>query len=193
MRRGGWREFEARLLDYEPAVATPYCRDYRRAFLTPELDVQRCLEFDAMCNAFHREVIRDEILLPYYPGLDEQSWWFSQWFVIELAHLLYPEHVLQVNTVHLNNSRHGDYPKAGTLETARGWFFGEVVRSWSHRWRAWLPHEKIVELQRRIRRRRWRERRRFLPAPRKGGAYTLSAAAKRRWLRLEASFWRERV
>ncbi len=194
LRRGGWREFEALLLEYEPAVGTPYCLQCFWMLELPDLDVQRCVDFDAMCNAYHREVVQAGIALPYYEALDKESWFYSQWFATEFSLLLYPGHVLQFNKVHVDNTYHGDYQRGGDniLESVRKWFYGEVVRCWTYDWRRWLPHAKIQDFRRRLRKKLWRGLRLFQRPHRRIGSYALSERKKASLFHLKADFWRQR-
>lgn len=126
--RGDWRLFEEYLLKYRPAAAAPYSPWYppsRNSRL--EQEAHTCFYFDAMFSAFHGDIVADRIVLPYYPGYDAKSWWFSQWFVIHLMQLFFPHHVLQFNRVWTRNAEHAPYPHADNWQPARE-FFDQVVR-----------------------------------------------------------------
>ena len=127
--RGGWRQFEEGLLKYRPAIATPYCPEYRPAnHRRQDLDAHTCYSFDAMFNAFHFDVARDTIVLPYYGGFDHESWWYSQVCVIELAELLYPRHVLQLNSTAVRHAEPDANKRIGDLARMERWFRTQVLR-----------------------------------------------------------------
>ena len=102
-------------------MGTPYCLKCGWMRNIPGLAVQRCVDYDAMCNAYHREVVHAGLVLPYYEAMDKESWFYSQWFATELSLLLYPGHVLQINTVHVDNIHHGEYLRGNAfiLESVR--------------------------------------------------------------------------
>lgn len=108
-REGDFRTMEQNLLQYEPAVATPFYTFHPHPYL--ELDVHTVYSFDAMFNAFHRDLLKDGIVLPYYDGFDSKSWWFSQLCVIHLSSVLYPDHVLKFNKIKIENHNHRQYPR----------------------------------------------------------------------------------
>ena len=192
LRRGDWRVFEAALLKYEPAIGTPFCLDYWGMTSSETMEAHQCLHFDAMCNAFHRDVIHDGILLPYYSGLDAQSWYFSQWFVIELAYLFYPRSVLQFNTVWVDNVQHAAYAKDANLELASRWFYGEVVKVSRFSWRR-LPWPRYPSaIYRRLRRCFWLGWRRFRKPSSRTGSYSIPLRKREALLNMRAEFWRKR-
>jgi hypothetical protein len=127
--RGDWRAFEDALLNYRPAIATPFFPDYPpvdRSRL--DLEAHTCAYFDAMFNAFHADVARDGLILPYYDGFDAESWWYSQALVMELARELYPEHTVQVNSVVIRNTNHADYPHGDDWSKVEQWYRSQVLR-----------------------------------------------------------------
>lgn len=191
--RGGWRGFEAMLSEYEPAIGTPFCLDHGDMKRSRNLEVQHCILFDAMCNAFHRDVINSAVLLPYNGSMDEQSWWFSQWFVIELAHLFYSLNTLQINTVWIKNMAHGPYPRNAKLENARGWFYGQIIKGQqSTRWR-WLPWKLQLQISRRRRWLKWLLWGRFVKPKRKNRSYLISPEDRSHYLNLANEFWAQRI
>lgn len=110
--KGDWRTFEEDLIRYRPAIATPYFTDLTGWRYDPQdyTEAQTCMYFDAIFNAFHSDVVLDNIVLPYYTGLDEKSWTYSQWILIKMSTMLYDNHVLQLNRCHIGNTKHNsDY------------------------------------------------------------------------------------
>lgn len=177
--KGDWRTFEDALLKYEPAVATPYCPWYSPE-KKPRLDLEAhtCGWFDAMYNAFHREIIEDRLILPYYDTFDGESWWYSQLFVIELVQELFPDHLLQVNTVWTDNAKHQEYPRQSDFAGKTRWFHREVMRPRS------FAKKVLVKASNLWRRTPYRK-------PSKKISYRVPLAKRKRWLNLESEFWKK--
>lgn len=131
-QKGSWRQFEDELLKYQPAVATPYLIGYPHNIDT-DMEAQTCFMFDAMYNAYHKDVLKDGFILPYFPGFDKKSWWYSQSFVIHLMHLFFPDHTLQINTVRIENNFHGEYPRSSSFTEGSQWFYRHVLKSKSRK------------------------------------------------------------
>jgi hypothetical protein len=105
-----FRTFEKFLLDWEPALGYPYY-DWHYAENRP---VNLAYRFDAIVHAFHRDAV--PALLPYCNYFDNQSWHFSQYFVILLSALIYNEYRIQCNSVSTTNLRHDrKYPSGPPL------------------------------------------------------------------------------
>eukprot|EP01006_Ploeotia_vitrea_P031781 TRINITY_DN64092_c0_g1_i1.p1 TRINITY_DN64092_c0_g1~~TRINITY_DN64092_c0_g1_i1.p1 ORF type:complete len:309 (-),score=9.58 TRINITY_DN64092_c0_g1_i1:554-1480(-) len=103
-----WQDF---LFQYKPAVGTPFMGHFWNAPPLPGVPVQTTKFFDAVMNAFHIDIVKGGLLLPYYDGEDDVSWWRSQICVVVLANILYPDQVLQFNTLKLINKAHRGYPR----------------------------------------------------------------------------------
>lgn len=105
-----WRIFEEYLLEYEPAVGTPFFFWHKRSMA----EIDTIFSFDLIVNAIHKEAL--PILLPYYDSDDEESWWYSGLYLVHLASLIYPSHTLQFNAITSVNVSKGDNPhKDNTL------------------------------------------------------------------------------
>lgn len=183
--KGDWRLFEDELLKHRPAAATPYYPLYPHGALDPlpGVEAQTCLWFDAMCTAFHRDVVEDGLLLPYYTGLDKLSWVYSQWFVIYLARILYPGRVLQLNRVWVANAKHeNDYSGFVDFGLSARLLFAGVLR------RRYVLKRAQRSIKRSLGIPEFVPRRASAP-PR---SYRLTERAKRRWLNLDSVFWRVR-
>lgn len=130
-KKGNWRDFEDALLKYQPAIAVPYFAEYGSdsAFNNMKLKAHTCYAFDAIYNAFHRDVLLDGTILPYYGGFDKECWFYSQWFVIHLANMFFPRHILQINTVSIKNEKSEPYPRNFSPQRIRKWFKEEVLQS----------------------------------------------------------------
>lgn len=181
--RGGWREFEQALLTYEPAVASPYYPWYEGMNRTDHSrHAHQMFWFDAMFNAFHRDVVEDGILLPYVTRFDSESWWYSQAILIHMMHNLYSGNALQINDVWVRNEKHDEYPKGTDFKKVMRWVDQDVLRS-SSTWWGW-----VGSALRRVRRRGPH------PGPRpKRGSYRLSDEQKERLLRLDSAYWTSRA
>lgn len=107
--RGSFAVFNAQLKATRPAIGVPlYDFAPNR---NDAIDCHTVYAFDALMNAFHRDLITDEVILPYYAGLDAKSWWFSQFFVIHLASVNYPDHVLRLGQTCVRSALHRPYPR----------------------------------------------------------------------------------
>jgi hypothetical protein len=103
---GSWDAFERHLDRHRPPIGLPtfpLSTHHDRAF--------SAYDFDAIVNAFHRDIIADEIILPYIETYDSQSWWLSQYFVIHLAGALYPRGVMKFPDLVIDNLQHREYPR----------------------------------------------------------------------------------
>ncbi|MEG3881163.1 tetratricopeptide repeat protein [Microcoleus sp. herbarium7] len=112
---GDWRIFEALLLEYQPGIATPQVTFYPTKF-DDSVEVQIVYAFDAVFNAFHRDVVADNVLLPYLENFDEESWLLSQLILIHLAGVCYHEKVWQFNHVKVTQVKHRPYPKGSASD-----------------------------------------------------------------------------
>lgn len=185
---GGWRLFEEGLLTYRPAIAVPgypvyWAFDPSIFIPLPGVDAQTCFWYDAMYTAFHRDIVEDGILLPYYTGLDKASWIYSQWFVVELVKALYPGRALQMNRVRIANATHdSDYGVISDLNVSAKVLFTEVFR------RRYVLRRAQGWIKRRLGIPEFTPRPASAPPP----SYRLSERTKRRWLNLGTPFWRDR-
>jgi hypothetical protein len=125
---GSWAAFEDAIRRYKPALVAPYFRD------GPEVDpsvASAVYDIDAMANAVHRDLIEDGILFPYHEGFDQVSWWLSQLYVIHLAAILYPGHVMVINALRVRNNKHREYPRLdgdpAVWRQYEEWVFQEIL------------------------------------------------------------------
>ena len=127
---GGWREFEASLRSHTPAVAVPLFPPYHPRH---PAGPGRAYGFDAMCNAFSRAVVEDEILLPYCGLYDESTWWSSQLILIHLANAVYGPPLVCTEVV-IENQKHGRYGATGTsiFPEVERWLKGDVLPAELH-------------------------------------------------------------
>lgn len=103
---GSWRSFEADLEKWRPAIGLP-----AHPYPTQHEAIHSVYDFDAIVNAFHRDLVRDRVLLPYIAEHDSVTWWLSQYFVIHLAGALYPNRVIKFPRTKIDNALHREYPR----------------------------------------------------------------------------------
>lgn len=189
--RGDWRQFEEALLRYRPAVAVPHVVEHplvnqRRQ----ELDAHTCHFLDATFNAFHAEVARDGILLPYYGGFDRESSSYSQMLVMLLAELLCPRHTLQINSTAIATAPRPAPPSPGDFRRIERWFHSQVMRVGLSNTSA--RHGKLVarHLRSRLLDRRVADDRRpvYPPAP-PPASYRIPEVVRRRLFNPDSAFW----
>jgi tetratricopeptide (TPR) repeat protein len=112
---GDWRSFEALLLEYQPAIATPQATFYPTKS-DDSVEVQMVYAFDAVFNAFHHDVVADNVLLPYLEKFDEESLLLSQLILIHIAGVCYHEKVWQFNHVKVTQLKHRPYPRGSASD-----------------------------------------------------------------------------
>ena len=193
LSQGDWRQFEQALLKYEPAIATPYWARYagmRGSNLA--LEAHRCVAFDAMCSAFHREVFHDDLVLPYREEFDAESWWISQWFIIQLSRLFLARNTIQINTVHIENTYSGEYDRGTDFRRIRERFFREVKPLGKFMGRL-LPASWAAKLYLASVRLQWLCWHRYHLPRRKSEAYVITAQKRRSLLDANADLWQDKV
>jgi hypothetical protein len=189
--RGDWRQFEDSLLRYRPAIATPHVVEHPLAnHRRQELDAHTSHFLDGTFNAFHAEVARDGILLPYYGGFDREPSSYSHMLVMLLAELLYPRHTLQINSTAINRSPCATPARAGDFRRIERWFHSQVMRPALSN--ASARHGKLVarHLRSRLLDRRVADDRRpvYAPAP-PPASYRIPEIARRRLFNPDSAFW----
>lgn len=100
-----WRIFEKNLLEFLPAIGTPRLKGHK----STSFNTESVFWFDAISMAIHREAIK--VLFPLYDGNDAESWWISGIYLRYTSALLYPNHILQFNTIEATNKKHRPYSK----------------------------------------------------------------------------------
>ena len=132
--RGDFPLFERQLLRLNPAAAMPVFypktirtvfglgRSYESTFRRPLKTFQICRRGDSQFIAFHRDVVRDRLVLPYQEHFDSVSWWATCNTQQLLVFDLYRNSVLQFNNVVVSNEGHSNYQKTSFKDVQRGWF-----------------------------------------------------------------------
>ena len=132
--RGGYDVFEEQLTRLNPAVAVPVFLPktthsvigfgvsfYNKLFM-PFRNYQICHLADGQFLAFHKDVIKDRLLMPLQNQFDSISWWFTSSTQQLLVHNLYQEHFLQFNNVSITNESHREYTKNEYKDQQMHWF-----------------------------------------------------------------------
>jgi hypothetical protein len=83
-------------------------------FLESHLDkyakaVTKVQSFDAIVNTFRRDTI--DIVLPYIPDLDSNTWWSSQGILWHFIQCFYPNFATAPASIFIENPDHSNYPK----------------------------------------------------------------------------------
>lgn len=139
--KNGFEQFENFLKNKKPLIGLPTCWGYNTVkggipVIPKELNSQGLERkwlrhqpvdwFDAAFNAFSKQAVKDELVLPYDSKYDEVSWYTSQFLLILKANQYYKGKVLQFNRVRIlnasaENKTGADYPRAFN-------HFGEVYK-----------------------------------------------------------------
>ena len=121
--RGGWGEFEAQLLAFEPAIGVPVVPKtvkYTLAWLAHQVFRIN----DEQLMAFHHEVVADALVLPYQRQFDAVHWWIACEIQQALVQRFYPRGAVQFNGIEIANDCRARY---ATPE-------GVVPREYAYRW-----------------------------------------------------------
>lgn len=110
----GLLRFQQLLADHQPeiaAVATPWHQGFGHYF-TPDQACTTVGGFDALFNAFRRDVLLDGVLFPYIECFDHSSWWSSQLVLMQLASRYYT--ITQFNELSAKSLNSSAYPRGCT-------------------------------------------------------------------------------
>ena len=138
--RGSYDEFESLLLQLRPAIGVPVVDRLRDAVVgfgsalgrtyLPYMDWQIAWDYDGQMNAYHRDLVLDGLVLPYWESFTD-NWWVSDVISSALAMNFYPEEMLQFNRIVISNNLHRDYPRAlqmkQTKEKAAHWMASQFA------------------------------------------------------------------
>lgn len=113
-----YRAFEDFLLRFQPAVGYPifgqfYTRgDFRTRFPNNSTDYAEVAWFDALFNAYHRDVLL--YVLPYDTSGDRDCWYVSQARAILDAAVPYKGYLLMTRAIAAQNPQHRPYPRCSS-------------------------------------------------------------------------------
>lgn len=123
--KGGWGEFEEHLMALNPSIAVPVFPKTKKTPLK-WLKYQSFLVNDEQMMAFHHEVVRDGIVLPYQDQFDDIHWWASCRIQEILIQNFYFTGSIQFNNTQVSNECHLRYPNS---ESRRN-MFRKKIRDW---------------------------------------------------------------
>jgi hypothetical protein len=108
--KGSWEIFEKQLLTYKPAIAVPI---NRKTIRSPSplkgLKYQSFLINDEQLMAFHQDVVKDFILLPYQNQFDSKYWWIACEIQEALIQKFYCSDAIQFNNIFISNDSGENY------------------------------------------------------------------------------------
>jgi hypothetical protein len=106
--KGSWEIFENQLLTYNPAIAVPI---NPKTIETPlkGFKYQSFLTNDEQLIAFHQDVIRDFIVLPYQEKFDTIYWWIACQIQEVLIQNFYYSDSIQFNNIRISNDAGENY------------------------------------------------------------------------------------
>ncbi len=175
----GFREFEALVDEFHPAIASPAYpwhlgASKSQTYLRPEARVQGVIALDICLNAVHRSVWN--WLLPYWTDFDSLSWWNAAHVFNRVAAVLWPGGAIQFNELPIINLHSGPYPREDRCKAADK-MIGEMLAD-GMRHLAW-PHDSDESFR--------------SPCPLLRQDYTLSRDEVERYFDLSHPYWRERA
>ena len=135
--RGSYDEFESLLLQLRPAIGVPVFGRLRDAVIgfgspfgriyLPYMDWQIAWDYDGQMNAYHRDLVLDGLVIPYWESFTD-NWWVSDIISSALAMNFYRGGVLQFNRIVISNKIHRDYAKSDSpKEQAAHWMAQQFV------------------------------------------------------------------
>ena len=125
-KKGGWAEYEEHLMEYKPAIAIPVFLFKTKRTPLRWLKYHSFLFNDEQMIAFHNEVVRDGIVLPYQNQFDDINWWASCEIQQILIQNFYSSHSIQFNKIHIANVQRKRYHKPHIKRNV----FYKHIRDW---------------------------------------------------------------
>jgi hypothetical protein len=128
--KGSWDIFERQLLTYNPAIAVPI---NPKTIQTPlkGLKYQCFLTNDEQLIAFHKNVVKDFILLPYIDKFDSAYWWVACQIQETLIQNFYEYGAIQFNNICISNySNSGGESYVKTQSESDYKIFSNIVNNW---------------------------------------------------------------
>jgi len=125
-KKGGWDEFEKYLTTIRPAIAIPVFLEKIKKTPLLWLRYNSFLFNDEQMIAFHRDVVKDCIVLPYQSRFDDIHWWASCRIQQILIQNFYSSNSIQLNNIHISNEFRLRYPNSYTRMIK----FKKYVRDW---------------------------------------------------------------
>jgi hypothetical protein len=105
---GSFSVFEYLLKKYKPLVAIPLSNVILESNrYNNKLEIQHPIGMDQIVQAYNKQVINENIILPYITKFDNLSWWYSCEINTHLILSKYRGKVLQFNNIIIYNKNHG--------------------------------------------------------------------------------------
>jgi hypothetical protein len=105
---GSFSVFESLLKKYKPLIAIPLTNVILESNrYNKKLIIQHPIGMDQIVQAYNKEVINENIILPYITKFDNLSWWYSCEINTHLILSKYRGKVLQFNNIIIFNKHHG--------------------------------------------------------------------------------------
>lgn len=112
--KGSWDEYENLLLKYMPAIGCPIFPKTRKTKIN-FMDIQVFFVNDEQLMAFHIDLTKDGIVLPYQTQFDKVMFWCSASIQEILIQNFYRPHSLQFNNIEILNKEHCRYDNSNKL------------------------------------------------------------------------------
>lgn len=104
-KRGSWQDFEECLLTSIPAVGVPIVpRTVLTRLKFPKISYQPFFINDEQLIAFHKDVVKDQLVVPYVTQYDDINWWISCEIQQILIQNFYPLYAIQFNDIQIQNT-----------------------------------------------------------------------------------------
>ena len=125
-KKGGWGEFEENLMVLKPAIAVPVFLEKTKKTPLRWLKYHSFLFNDEQMIAFHNEVIKDGIIIPYQNQFHDIHWWASCEIQQILIQNFYSADSIQLNKIHITNECRLRYPNPDIGRNT----FEKLIREW---------------------------------------------------------------
>lgn len=114
---GGFELFEKMLLKHKPSLGMPVhpkTMSFQNLLKKFSIRVKECQVawfIDEQIQAFSRDVVTDDIALPYITKFDKVSWFYNSEIQHYILKYFYGKSIIQFNNVVVKNEGHTDYLK----------------------------------------------------------------------------------
>eukprot|EP00668_Euglena_longa_P015653 GGOE01019776.1.p1 GENE.GGOE01019776.1~~GGOE01019776.1.p1 ORF type:complete len:766 (+),score=216.23 GGOE01019776.1:53-2350(+) len=143
-----YQSFEDLLLKWRPAVGVPGGAIHLPEGWTQNAEALQITSFDAMLNAYHRDVVFNSLVLPYYDGMDQFSWWTSQLYAIYLSVIFHRDEVYGFPEIGVANTFRGKYQQQWDITVMNKPFIESCMTNETFRrdnWKGFVSEAVIVK------------------------------------------------
>ena len=138
--KGNWDGMEAELLNHQPAIGVPVVpKHWESVFgfgtanrFIPFLQFQPFQFNDEQFLAFHKDVVRDKLVLPYVEEFDHLSWWCTCKIQQILIQYFYYPYCIQFNHFIIRNDIHRHYQTGEFKSEMQQWFTAQLKKPVSY-------------------------------------------------------------